>query len=115
MKSIMRYLLCAAIAALITVPVMTGCKDTNSFDKSKIMLLEFGEPNNPEIPGPPTQDVPKTGVNGIHPIFQGTMGIPISALSIGAIDPDPTGHTICDDFDGDGIPNPGNPRINPGS
>lgn len=29
----------------------------------------------------------------------------INALSLGAIDPDPTGHTICDDYDGDGIPN----------
>jgi len=40
-----------------------------------------------------------------HAMFSGKLGQPISRSSMGAIDPDPSGHTACNDYDGDGIPN----------
>jgi len=40
-----------------------------------------------------------------HAIFSGNLGVPISRSAMGTIDPDPTGHTANNDYDGDGIPN----------
>jgi hypothetical protein len=55
---------------------------------------------------------PDTGVgsgNGenadLHPLFNEIPGYVISRSAMGAVDPDPSGYTICDDYDGDGIPN----------
>ncbi len=43
--------------------------------------------------------------NSFHSIFRGEPGVSISSSVMGAIDPDPTGHTVNSDYDGDGIPN----------
>jgi hypothetical protein len=108
MKPITNYLLCAAVAALIAAPFTAGCKDDKGFlSGSKKLALEFldSKDSKPGPVAPPGQEVPATSPDSYHPIFQGQPGVPIDALSLGAIDPDPTGHTICDDYDGDGIPN----------
>ena len=53
----------------------------------------------------PYQEFPDKTDGDLHGIFYGELGIPFSPASMGAIDPDPTGHSPSNDYDGDGIPN----------
>ncbi|OHD70640.1 MAG: hypothetical protein A2W19_01175 [Spirochaetes bacterium RBG_16_49_21] len=115
MKPITNYLLFAAMAALVAASFVTSCTGNKDFlSESKKLAIELidskssggtGGTTPGETGEEPGQVVPGTSPNAYHPIFQGEPGVPVNALSLGAIDPDPTGHTICDDYDGDGIPN----------
>jgi hypothetical protein len=51
------------------------------------------------------QDIPSNPSGGLHPIFGGTLGMPVSMRSLSAVAPDPSGLTALTDYDGDGIPN----------
>lgn len=59
------------------------------------------------------QNIDGTGNNGMHAIFNGRLGVPISRASMGIVDPDPTGLTACNDYDGDGILNDNEISSNP--
>lgn len=57
------------------------------------------------LPEDPGQEIdPETG-GDLHPVFNGKLGMKISGKSMEKIAPDRTGLTICQDIDGDGIPN----------
>lgn len=93
MESIMKKLLVPLLfAALMTLGACSGGGGVS------------GGEGEPMFPGP-VQDLPAATDGDLHNIFYGDIGIPYSASSMGAVDPDPTGHNPCDDYDGDGIPN----------
>ncbi len=101
------------LAATISLPLITGCGGNSNRDSKKILKTEDVSGNNngggsgtgsgSSTGGSGT--LPTDGSTGLHSIFSRDLGVPISSFSIGAIDPDPTGHTLCADYDGDGIPN----------
>ena len=70
-------------------------------DSKNITIDNEGEP---VFPGH-YQPLPEKTTGDLHFIFSGDIGIPYSRSSMGAIDPDPTGHNPSNDYDGDGIPN----------
>src|SRR4030067_2703487 len=51
------------------------------------------------------QDIPSAPSEGLSPLFNGVLGMPISYRSLAALPPDPSGYTAVTDYDGDGIPN----------
>lgn len=110
---LVRTILGLILAVMIAAALSAGC---SGHEKKKKMGLEYyvpGKANGPKVhvdpdkPEKPPQDIPKDPdpITKVHPIFRGQIGVPISAQSIGAVDPDPTGYTVTGDYDGDAIPN----------
>ncbi len=103
-------------SVMMVISLITGCGSGNR-DAGKVLTVEEVDPAN--TPGAGTGgsgtggSTPGTGDSGtggvtdgtLHPIFSRALGVPISNTSSGIIDPDPTGHTVNTDYDGDGIPN----------
>lgn len=93
--------------------VNTGCSgtmdflDSNRFRTLKIVEVENSNQNpDPIVVDPdPGKDIPPETISPLHPIFEGTLGYPISASSLSAVELDPAGYSAIEDFDGDGIPN----------
>lgn len=97
----------------VTIVILPGLISCGSGlrDAGKTLTVEVVDPNDTDSDGLPDaeeddgQILPGYTADGLHPIFSGRLGVPISSISMGAIDPDPTGLNACDDYDGDGIPN----------
>ncbi len=62
-------------------------------------------PVDPEDPEIPKQELPGGKDGNLHLLFYGELGMAYMSTSMGAVDPDPTGHSPSNDYDGDGILN----------
>jgi len=86
-----------------------SCEGTNFFSKAAtpLQIEDVNNDNNSDNDKDPLipQDLDINYTGTRHAMFTGNLGQPISRSSMGAIDPDPTGHTANNDYDGDGIPN----------
>lgn len=115
MKRIFFVMSFAAMVSLVSLGAFTGCKGNKGAGKH--LQVEEVDPNSTDNGSQNTdntsndaawgggQTLPKTSVNGLHPMFSAQLGVPIVSDAFGTVDPDPTGLTACDDYDGDGIPN----------
>jgi len=84
---------------LTAILLSTGCRLENRGAGERLNVEEV----DPEEKT--TQELNYTAGSGSHSLFSGNLGIPVLASSIGVTDSDPSGHTLCTDYDGDGIPN----------
>jgi len=121
MKALKNFFLFITAIVLISLPVLTGCGSGSGGGSGAPLQIEEIDPadipgtggtadsggtsGSGETGGSVSQDVPSTSDDSLHPLFQGKLGVPISMTSLGIIDPDPTGLTVCNDYDGDGILN----------
>lgn len=74
----------------------------------KTLKVEEVDPQNPgggDGETDPGWTVPDTYVDGLHPIFAGWLGFPISTASMIQVTTDATGLNAANDYDGDGISN----------
>ena len=94
---IMARLLFLGLFALVLLPA--GCEIENRGAGERLTAEEV----DPEEKT--TQELNHSGNSGSHFLFSGNLGIPVLASSIGITDSDHSGHTLCTDYDGDGIPN----------
>lgn len=100
-----------------------GCGKTDFLDKKSTPLIveeishgaiDKTAPAGPENP----QDIPDSGsdggnngnislkpVGGLHPIFSAPLGASIPRYAMGVVDADPSGLTVENDWDGDGVDN----------
>ncbi len=110
--------LSAKTAAFIAVAVLSlfflsSCGETD-FLKIKGVPLKIQEVsldsdtiggNDPLPTDDSGQVIDPLSKNGLNPLFNGILGIPIYSSSMESIPPDPTGNTVMNDYDGDGLTN----------
>ncbi len=109
MKRFGSFIATAILISSSLFMTFTGCSGNNPLDPGTPLIAEpIGNDDDGNdtgnTDGNAGQTIPTTG-GDLHPIFAGALGMPIARSSIGAIDPDPTGHNPSNDFDGDGIAN----------
>ena len=93
-----------AAVLFIMIPAMyLGCGYMQNRDSGRVLKAEAVLEKDDEG-GEDFQDIPGQA-EGIHPMFTGTPGVPVSRNSMGSVDPDPAGYNASTDYDGDGIPN----------
>jgi hypothetical protein len=95
---------------ITTLSSLSSCGKNKYFGKKAIPLLieevapteiSGTKPDNPAKDGDPTL----MPTEGLHPIFSAPLGSTIPSFSMGVVDADPTGLSVINDWDGDGVPN----------
>jgi hypothetical protein len=83
---------------LFIILFLPGCTGKNNFLSMSGVPLQVEEVNRNDTD-------PGTGTATLHPMFNGTLGMPISDQAMRAMANDPSGYDPVTDYDGDGIPN----------
>src|SRR4030067_3058586 len=103
------------ILTLFIMPLFVGCGGKYDFLSKNAIPLKIEEVNSshahsgeggiPGDSGNEYQDIPSNSSGPLHPLFNGILGMQVSARSLSAVNPDATGLALENDYDGDGIPN----------